>query len=386
MVYDFILFENYFLARNHYKDICIIAEYLKACGYSVAIADVLDESKYCIIKDVHHISFSKKRKLHFLPKNVPFFIRVPWNRFEIFKYNRYLIYVMKELENQYKNLYAGSYWTGMNLSWIKKIPADCICFFWGLRSSRIGQPNRQGFSSTNANNLKDYFFQNKNLKFFVSDEIIRSEFKSIGFEDDRLVIRPERYIRNITPFSHISNKKQCVFLTIGSLRREKQIEIAIRALSLVYNKCIKYIIAGKNNDRKYEAELKNLYLKDSRIERKDYRLSEKEFNTLIDSCDYLILCDKKQLSTVTNGTMNEALLKGKPIIAPNYNPYKYYVEKYGIGLLYDTNDIKSLSDKLVDGLQEGAQSFYVGIARYQQSLLFETIVKDFKRDLSKALS
>lgn len=60
MIYDFVLFENFNQAINHYKDICIIARLLQSSGYSVAIADVFAEAEYCKVEGVPHISVGNK--------------------------------------------------------------------------------------------------------------------------------------------------------------------------------------------------------------------------------------------------------------------------------------------------------------------------------------
>lgn len=386
MIYDFILFENYFLAKNHYKDVCIIAKMMKACGYSVAIADILEEGTECIVEDIPHITFRYKCTSQYYGKDKPAFLRVPLNLWNQYKYERYLVRVMRELKGHFRNLYAGSYWTGMSLSWIKEIPMECNCFFWGLRSSRLGMASHQGIHTANAIQLNSYFKEHSNLKFFVSDNLIKNEFLQLGFDERRLVIRPERYICKLTEAKAKPYNKPFIILSIGSLRREKQLEIAIDAFNKIENDNLKYIIAGKNADERYEAELAELYKKNIRIERRNYRLSEEEYSELIDICDCLLLSDMQQQSIITNGTMNEVLLRGKPIIAPNYNPYTYYIEKYNIGKLFDPLDNNSIVNSVLHVMNVGIQYYTNNIKEYQKTFLFKTIVENFSKELTDKTS
>ncbi len=74
----------------------------------------------------------------------------------------------------------------------------------------------------------------------------------------------------------------------------------------------------------------------------------------LEKCHFLLLCDKKQPSSVTNGTLMEAFINLRPVIAPNYDPYKYYVEKYGLGILYNPEETDSLVDAINKAIKRGA--------------------------------
>lgn len=389
MVYDFVLFENFYQAFNHYKDLCIIAQYLRHCGYSVAIADVFGEAENCQIEGVPHISFDKKCPVSFNENGVCRTdiisnIKNSWKRKQI---DDYLIYVMRQLRGHYRNLYAGSHFVHMTIGWLKEIPDAASVFFWGLRSFRLVEHKLKPFSKVAlpAFRLRRYFDHHHNFKFFVSDESIRNEFIELGISPRRLVVRPERYIEHMP--SVIVNKetsKGFSLLSIGSLRKEKRIESILDALRQLNNDAITYTIAGKASDE-YEALIEGHSNGLQSVTRLNYRIPEEEYNRLIEQCDFLILCDRQQLSSVTNGTMNEALLKGKPIIAPNYNPYKFYIEKYGVGIAFDPQSIESLSGAIMDAKQKGVAYFADNIKNYQRTLLFDVITRQFGKELSESL-
>ena len=121
------------------------------------------------------------------------------------------------------------------------------------------------------------------------------------------------------------------------------------------------------------------------IKRIDRRLSDEEYNLLISTCDYLLLCDEKQLSSVTNGTMSEALLAGKPIIAPDYDPYQTMVNKYGVGILYDIKDPVSIQNALVKAKNTDPVVFKNDINQFVSTLEYPCVLKNFKSEIVLSL-
>ncbi len=384
-MYDFILFENYYLAINHYKDLCIIAKLLKESGYSVAIANVFEEGKYCSVEGIPHISFKKKSPIYRIHPGRTLYQKLI-NLFIPIRIAYYLRFVLKQLNGKYKNLYVGSYYTGMSTLWIREIPKTSHAFFWGLRSSRLIE-YKYGLLSKNSISsyiLYRYFKNHRNLCFFVSDEIIYKEFIEIGIERERIIIRPERMIKELP---YINSKKPINYLnilSIGSIRPTKQIEKVLDSLKLINDKNIFYTIAGKTDD-KYELVIQKHTQGLINVKRLNYRIPENEYSKLIQCCDFLILCDQKQLSSVTNGTMNEALLMNKPIIAPNFNPYKYYIEKYSIGILYNEDSLDDLANAIKIAKKIGPRIFYRNIKEYQKSLLYDNVKVFFSENIKNIL-
>ena len=59
---------------------------------------------------------------------------------------------------------------------------------------------------------------------FVSDTIIRDEFVNLGYERERLVVRPERTTKGIRPVKQ-RNNATVTLLSIGTLRPEKRLDL-----------------------------------------------------------------------------------------------------------------------------------------------------------------
>lgn len=380
--YDFLLFENFYRAINHNKDVDIIAKFLKKLNYTVAILDVCPINNYRfemglpVLKTKHQYNPIKGR-VRFIPSRVA-------NILDDLRWNWHLHKVLKEYKGKYKHLYVGSYYTKMIPFWFFDIPKTSSVFFWGLRSFWL-QEYKYGVSLRGINSffLSRMVKHCKNLKFFVSDDNIKSEFIDLGISPNRLVLRYERYIDEMPPVRNVLNNK-CSFLSIGSLRREKRIEMIVSAFDGI-SEPYRYYIAGRA-EGDYDKVIQNAINGNPNIVRNGNRLTEEEFNDLMDNSDYLVLCDVRPPSCVTNGTMNEALLKGIPIIAPNYNPYMSVIEKYHVGIMFDPNIEGSLHEALEKAARTSSRSFRNGIEKYQQTLLFDRVLSAFNQDIKLSLS
>ena len=267
------------------------------------------------------------------------------------------------------------------------IPDNSSAFFWGLRSARLVQYKSKAFDVGGAGSyfLRKYFDKHPNLKFFVSDQLIRDEFLNLGIAPGRLVIRPERFVDDYSSGRKVSGG-MFTLLSIGSLRPEKRIERILLSLSKMNDSDMQYIIAGASKQR-YEATIDE-GIKKTRggmVDRRNYRLSEEEFTELINRADFLVLCDKPQASNVTNGTMNEALLAGVPIIAPNYDPYKYFIEHYHVGVMFSPDEEGGLEVAILKAKQLGREAFAQSIHNYQSLYLKKNVVKDFAESLKQVL-
>lgn len=380
--YDFLLFENFYRAVNHNKDVDIIAKFLRTLNYTVGILDVCPFNNYKFEKDfpvlkTKHQYNPIKGRIRFIPSRIA-------NILDDLRWNWHLHKVLNEYKWKYKHLYVGSYYTKMIPFWFFDIPKTSSVFFWGLRSFWLHE-YKYGFSIRGINSffLSRLVKHYENLKFFVSDENIKEEFIALGIPPKRLVLRYERFIEKMPPAKKESSDV-CQFLSIGSLRRGKRIEMIVSALGGI-TESYKYYIAGRA-EGDYDKVIQNAICDNSNIVRKNHRLTEEEFNDLMDNSSYLVLCDVRPPSCVTNGTMNEALLKGMPIIAPNYNPYKSAVEQYNVGFLFDPDAKDSLHKVLEEAVITNPNTFKTGIEKYQQTLLFDRVLSAFDKDLKFSLA
>lgn len=386
-MYDFILLENYHLAINHLKDIVIIAKILRKAGYSVAIVRIYPDQCYEICEgidyidlDVHATIPCDNYAIHPKSKINSFFsmLRFLWQQ------HRYIEKALKLIEGKARNYYYGSYHLLMPISLLNKTTPHCYYFTWGLRSSRISS-FKETFKSNPLLALRMIIlrtiYQNKgNLKFFVSDSFIKKEFLSLGFADDKLIIRPERMLDTMPDCAYDELSASFSLLTIGSLRAAKRIEMNILEIKEVDGSW-EYVIAGKARDNKYAKIIEEYIDNDIRCKRIDRRLNELEYNMLIKRTHFVLLNDCKQSSIITNGTLVEALMHFRPVIVPNYLPYSYFISEYKVGVMFDPSIKGSLKMAVEKARELGCDSFKSNIQNFLCTILVDNVSRQFSLEL-----
>jgi glycosyltransferase involved in cell wall biosynthesis len=255
-----------------------------------------------------------------------------------------------------------------------------------LRSSAL--KSKGGIKLTNIYSriIKKRALQNDYIKFVVSNELILQEFVQLGISENRIVCRPERTITELPEVKGVNERKGSLcLLSIGAIRTKKKVEHCLKALKILKDPSIRYIIAGKSNSEEKEKSIEKSMIGLQNVERRNYRLEDKEYQNLIEQCDFMVLCDDNFKESISSGTMNEAVLNNKPVIASNCPTFNYFVGKYHLGLLYKWNDIHSLADAIKEAKDKGSNSFIKSIRDYQSLFLEENVVRCFKEDMSKMI-
>jgi len=392
--YDFILFENYTDAIHHYKDILIIAKMLKHAGYSVAIINYCEESLYCNNDELTFLDFKNKYKRPNTEWN-----KQPRNKIHslfsllrfLYQQHKYASYFLKQNKGLAKNFYLGSYHLSMSSVFFTKSLANCNYYLWGLRSSRITNIKRKFLRNPiiglKALQLRKLFKSKNNFNFFVSDNFIKQEFIDLGISKNKLVLRPERIIENQLSGNIQLLSEDFSLLTIGLMREDKRVELTIESIKQLNDNFndVYLTIAGRGNE-KYEKIIEKYIDNNKNIVRIDKFLDNDEFNSLIERSHFVVLCDKRQSSLITNGTMLESFILNRPIIAPNYLPYSYYINEYKIGLLFDPDDIESLKSQIIKAKQLGTKSFLPNLKEFQKTLLMDISTNKFVEDLKWSMN
>ena len=382
-MYDFILFETFY--GTHYKDMLMIAELLRDSGYNVAIAGLYQENVIKNAGDFPLLSVKATCNATLTPsRSKSSLTRVLSNIWNRYKVDRYLCKVVKELSPLANNFYVGTMYLGLPLLWLSRLPKNKKIFFWGLRSYFLTLHNTnkksvEGFSSWALNR---YFQKNKNTCLLISEPIIKKEFEQLGFASERLILRPERTIKEVSIHKSSRNDNKTQVLIIGSLRYQKRIDLILDVFEKIDTEGLELVIGGRAvPDNGFDIWLNERTNSVKGVRRVDVRYTDEEFAQQINECDYLLLCDMKQASCVSNGTMNDALLRGKPIIAPDYNPYKYYVEQYNVGILYDLGNPDSIKEAFMKARETKPSSFDEGLFSYQKDMLYSKVQKAFKKEI-----
>lgn len=384
---DFLLFENYRLAQHHKFDVLIIAKMLKSQGHNVAIFDIYHEDKDSDIEGIPVLHWISKASVPddswMLRKHSVFETIIKSSLFRR-QLHSYMQEVKSFIIDKANNFYCGSYHNGMStvLFDIQK-----PCYWWGLRSERFRFSIRKMIPSPlfglHVLEERKRFINNPCQRLFVSNQIIMDEHERLGVPRNRMVIREERVVEK-TMDSNLNMLDQNVsFLVIGQLRKEKHIPTTIAAFKKAnINEAMLKLIGRSQGE--YEEEIFKAIDEDNRIFRLNAFLKYDDFNKHFSSSHFVLFADEEGVSCITNGTMTEALINHRPIICPNYNPYKYYIEKYGFDLLYEAGNEDSYASALVKASKLGVQFFQSAIEKYLHTIQFDVVATKFAREIKNS--
>ena len=378
-----LLFESFHLAQNHKLDVLIIAKMLKSQGEDVSIFDIFHEYNEDIVDGIPILHWKSNITVPddswMLRKHS--FLETIWKSFQHgIQKERYMRAVKNFIVDKADFYYCGSYYNNMStvLLSLKK-----PCFWWGLRSDRfhfsISKLLHRPYRALNLLIARNKFLSNSNQYLFVSNSLILEEHVRIGIPRNRLVIREERCIESMPNPNYNLVNKTFTFLTIGQLRPDKRIDFTINEFSKIKAQC-QYVLAGKSQES-YENVISNSIKAHNNIIRINKFLDYSEFNLFFQQAQFVVLADKQQVGSVTNGTFLESLINFRPVIAPNYNPYKYYIDKYQIGILFDPNVPGDLTNAMQKAIEKGCRYYENNIREFLKTIQFENLSKKLYHDI-----
>ena len=378
--YDFILLEVLYWHTPHLTiDIESLARILMSAGLKVAVVNYLQNDTYHQNKeyDVINIFPDKKfpdRSKIFSEKNkLLSFLRKIKIDLDMYKYFSDIYSRIKDLSD---NFYFGTYTNETFPIFFLPFKNKKI-FFWGYRPYFFTNPYfafmTNPYTVFTSRYIRKIILKHENYRFFISNENIREEFLGGGMNKSRLIYRPERIIEKTPDMNFKELSQDFTLLTLGYIRKEKNLEFSI---DTIRNLDIKFIIAGKS-DSVYAGKIDEYLdlMKFKNIIRKKGFIPDDEYHGLFLLSHFLLIVDKEQKSTVSNGTFLEALLKGRPVIVPDIKPYNYYVNNYGIGLMFKPEDKQSLKETIEKARRLGTEHFKEALEKHQKDYLLKNVAR-----------
>lgn len=384
--YDLILVETAHYKKPHYEKIQRqIAELLTEGGLRVAVINFKRNNDYHNnrIYDVINIhpdlpdppviwrdrkgrnKLERLRSIHLLSKEEKRYFEVLFDKIKHLSDAIYWgtissstlnLLKIKALRNKKIFLWEGAYYAFLFTNF-KKIKSP-IAFFKPILLSK--------------------FIKKNDIKILVANEPIHNVLVKKGFEDINIIIRPEETFkesgRNITKL----NNKFCL-TTIGAIRHEKNIHFALNALE---NKKIKYIVAGKsNNQYAYDIDERMKNMDKEYFVRLNQWFTDEEYHDLIKQSHFLIICDIEFPCPGSNGTLFDAVKNVRPVIVPDHTHFRYYIDKYKIGLKYEPDNKNSFLSAVDKAKELGNSYFYNKLIEMRNDFKHDKIVKDFTNNV-----
>lgn len=137
-------------------------------------------------------------------------------------------------------------------------------------------------------------------------------------------------------------------LCFGGLRYDKGIDLLLEAAGSLSGQSFSILVAGKEQDFT-RSDLERI-IRDKGLEDKvelclEY-IPDHEVSLYFECADIIVLPYRKMFSG-QSGPLTEAAARGKVIIGPSHGEIGYCIERYGLGVSFQAEDISDLGDKIV---------------------------------------
>ena len=186
-----------------------------------------------------------------------------------------------------------------------------------------------------------YFLKRSELNLFT--EIF---YKEISEKEGvfKGLVMPDRYLSPINFFNESAIFKDKIkFLTVGTISKSKNPLSFVKEWVRLKPEILKYIeyeIAGKAMDIsgielvKEIENCKNILFTDAYI-------ADDAYEKLMKEADFMVIPYSGEYTKyVTSGVMWDCFERGKPIVCPDIEPFKYYINQFKIGYLYKEGELE----------------------------------------------
>lgn len=233
-----------------------------------------------------------------------------------------------------------------------------------------------------------HFFYKKYLKKSKFNLFTEDMYKKIAdsFQLSKSIVMPDRFLDD-KPSAVIynANIKIIKLITVGTISRNKSpIDFLIQWNKLnntTLNK-FKYSIFGKVMDDSIQ-EIRNVIMQEKNVEFVNDYISAENYQTIMQEADFMVIpYSSNYTKYVTSGVMWDCFEMKKPIICPDIEPFKYYINRYKIGYLYKEGQ---LQDTLTD-ISNESNTFLHQINHNFSKLFEENSYKNLKNKLENVLS
>lgn len=222
------------------------------------------------------------------------------------------------------------------------------------------------------------FLRGAAVVFTLSDYL---NGKMSGFNFKRAEWLPYICFENFDVLSKQNkNPKKFTISTPGVIYQGKNIDFILDAYKK-YNLNFKYIVAGfpiGDYGNKIVKTIESL-AKTVPVSGIFKYLSSKEYNELIRISSFVLLPYSSERSNGISAVMQDAFENNTPIIAPDIEPFRYYVNKYKLGLLYKPDDQASFAQIIEIASRMDKKSFASSFSVFKKDFSYAENSERFKK-------
>ena len=176
----------------------------------------------------------------------------------------------------------------------------------------------------------------------VTEEIYKNTLLNNGIRNVNLLY--DRYLVNNDTNRNTQTRKAMTInlLTIGTMAYTKNPLNFVRLLQKCKNSKYKYEIYGKSFDGVAE-DLYRQIENDKCITYHSGYIEENIYHAAFEVSDFIVIpYENSYTKHSTSGVMHDCFEKNKPILCPDIEPFRSYIKKYRIGLLYTNETLEEI--------------------------------------------
>lgn len=226
------------------------------------------------------------------------------------------------------------------------------------------------------------FIKNSSLNIFIEHY-----YKNITIQHVQThnIVMPDRTLAKKSATKNKYNKEILQLVTLGTISRIKSPLNFLKEWQKLPQQVVSqffYKIHGKVMDATLLDEIVDLVGISSHVEFVNDYISESSFSEILDQADFAVIPYSKDYTKyATSGVMWDCFEKQKPIICPNVEPFRYYINKFKIGFLYNEG---KLHETLLQ-VQNQKDSFFASLEGNYHKLQDINSEKNFIEILQNAL-
>ena len=165
-------------------------------------------------------------------------------------------------------------------------------------------------------------------------------------------------------------------MTIGTIADTKNHLFALNIFEK-FNLPFSYLIAGPSMDKVGEEVQRRVACSTNPNLTGIFKNITDDYDSLIQGSEFLILPYDLKRGGRNSQVVYDAFRNLTPIIAPDIEPFKMYIERYGIGFLYKEGDENSFRATIEKAAAIPKEHFAENFGRLYKDLSFDKIKKDF---------
>lgn len=163
------------------------------------------------------------------------------------------------------------------------------------------------------------------------------------------------------------NDDRFTISSLGTINKGKNIDFVLDVIQKHRPGFFVYKIAG--NPRGLYGEeivIKSREANRDRVITNFGYLSDEQYREEICSADFILIPYERSRAGQSSGVMFDAMNCDTPIIATDIEPFKTYIERYSIGLIYRENDGEDLLNAIEKARERGKESFKEAIHAFRE--------------------